>query len=667
MFLAMMLIICFITITVISHEPVIVSAGNTTACANAILADPSTLVSSSATGNDLAFYVYTSPVGYLTATNGTTFLLMSSGNASALAGVPSKVASTDFPPVGVNGDNASLTLTLQVPADVNTLSFDYRFMSEEYPQYPNVNDYFHAVLNDSLGTHQLAFDSQGRAIGVGNNIFDPSINTTGTVFNGATPQITNLAAVVPGETITLTFEVGDAMDGIYDTAVFIDNVRFFLSADNLPPVTTDDYDGLWHTSNFTITLNASDATSVSATYYIINNGATKNVASDGQPQISTQGNNNRLEYWSIDTNGFVEFPHKTLSGIKLDKTAPTSSISIDSGAVSTTSSAVTLSLTYSEATSGVSQVRYSNDGSTWSGWESATTTKAWTLSLGSGTKTVSYQVEDNAGLTTTVSDTIDYCPDTTPPTGTISINEESTYTNSTTVTLTLTYDDDMSGVNQVRYSNDNSTWSNWESPIATKEWTLLSDDGNKTVYFQIEDNVGLTTTLSSSIILDTTPPNANAGNDQSITLGNSALFDGNASSDATGIISYVWDYGDGSPQGSGIFMTHEYKAAGYYTAKLTVTDAVGNNATAVVNIYVQSPTQTASPTPQIVAPTPTPTPTINPTPTTTPTSTSQPTTIPKLENQTPIIIFIIVGGVLVIGLIRGGYALAGRKPGNKNQ
>jgi hypothetical protein len=405
-FSGIMLVLSFAALTLMSISPAASGVIDPSVYANAILADPSTLVSASITGNYSAFCVYTSPVGFLTATDGATFLLMSSGNASALEGIPSKLASTDYPPTGVEGDNCSLTLTLTVPADVNTLSFDYRFISEEYPAYPDVNDYFHAILNDTSGSHQLAFDSLGREIGAGNNIFDPSINTTGTVFNGATPQITNVAAVVPGETITLTFEVGDAWDGYYDTAVFIDNVKFALAADNMPPVTTTDYDGLWHSSAFTINLNASDATGVRETYYIINGGSTQNVTLGGQPQIILVGNNT-LEYWSIDTLGFVEFPHNTLiAGI--DTVGPNASISINNGALETTSATVTLNLTYSDALSGVSQVQYSNDNATWSSWENATDTKTWTLSSGSGTKTVYYQVQDNAGLTTIASSTITY-------------------------------------------------------------------------------------------------------------------------------------------------------------------------------------------------------------------------------------------------------------------
>ena len=40
-----------------------------------------------------------------------------------------------------------------------------------------------------------------------------------------------------------------------------------------------DYDGLWHTSNFTITLTATDDLSgVAETYYKINDGPTKTLA-----------------------------------------------------------------------------------------------------------------------------------------------------------------------------------------------------------------------------------------------------------------------------------------------------------------------------------------------------------------------------------------------------
>ena len=49
--------------------------------------------------------------------------------------------------------------------------------------------------------------------------------------------------------------------------------------------------------------------------------------------------------------------------------------------------------------------------------------------------------------------------------------------------------------------------------------------------------------------------------------------DAGCSSDADGtIVSYAWDWGDGSPAGSGLTTTHAYAANGSYTVTLTVTD-----------------------------------------------------------------------------------------------
>ena len=93
--------------------------------------------------------------------------------------------------------------------------------------------------------------------------------------------------------------------------------------DYIPPMTSHDYDGLWRNTDFTITLTATDHESgVAETYYRINDGPVKAVSIDGQPYVTTDGANNTLEYWSVDAVGNEEFPHKVLTGIKLDKTAP---------------------------------------------------------------------------------------------------------------------------------------------------------------------------------------------------------------------------------------------------------------------------------------------------------------------------------------------------------
>lgn len=88
--------------------------------------------------------------------------------------------------------------------------------------------------------------------------------------------------------------------------------------------------------------------------------------------------------------------------------------------------------------------------------------------------------------------------DTTAPTGTLSINSGATYTSSASVTLAL-YASDTNHVPQMRFSNDNLTWSVWESPAWTKTWPLSPNRGAKTVYVQYTDSAGNITTVTANI------------------------------------------------------------------------------------------------------------------------------------------------------------------------
>ena len=92
--------------------------------------------------------------------------------------------------------------------------------------------------------------------------------------------------------------------------------------DNQPPTTSHDYDGLWHKNTFNINLTADDGEGggVSSTKYRINEGVERDVSTDGQPEIRSQGLNS-LEYWSIDASGNEE-DHKILSNVKLDRMPP---------------------------------------------------------------------------------------------------------------------------------------------------------------------------------------------------------------------------------------------------------------------------------------------------------------------------------------------------------
>ncbi|MCK4496997.1 MAG: PKD domain-containing protein [Candidatus Aenigmarchaeota archaeon] len=75
------------------------------------------------------------------------------------------------------------------------------------------------------------------------------------------------------------------------------------------------------------------------------------------------------------------------------------------------------------------------------------------------------------------------------------------------------------------------------------------------------------------------PPTADAGDDQAVNLTDSYVtvtFSGAGSSDSDGeIVTYEWDFGDGSSPGSGVSPTHNYYDEDRYTVTLTVTDDDG--------------------------------------------------------------------------------------------
>jgi Bacterial Ig domain len=139
---------------------------------------------------------------------------------------------------------------------------------------------------------------------------------------------------------------------------------------------------------------------------------------------------------------------------------PVGSIVINSGAAATNSGNVTLTLSATAGTVAVTQMRFSNTGTSYSNAEAYATTKAWTLSTGSGTKTVSVQFMDALGnWSGAFSDTI--AVDTTAPT-----NSGVTSSNVTGNAATITWTTSEPATSQVEYG------------ITTSYGSLTAIDGN---------------------------------------------------------------------------------------------------------------------------------------------------------------------------------------------
>ncbi len=217
-----------------------------------------------------------------------------------------------------------------------------------YPDDPRLADVVRSSTygdNDDGAEYDLTVTNSSHPImngpygqfSVGRNVTDLFGDTDRATADGTRGAVTvatlndGYAKIIATESIpgTVVYWNGDAdYDWVYNTdcANMLQNMLSWFNS-TTSPITTTDYDGLWHRSNFTINL-APDSYfnewfGVPETYYRVNGGASKTLSIDGQPIITTEGNNNTVEYWSIDTLGYQE-AHHTLKGIKLDKTAPTS-------------------------------------------------------------------------------------------------------------------------------------------------------------------------------------------------------------------------------------------------------------------------------------------------------------------------------------------------------
>lgn len=187
-------------------------------------------------------------------------------------------------------DSAMLRLTLKAPTNAEGFSFNFRFLSSEYPTYlcTSFNDFFLVLLDsehpDVPADGNISFDANGNPVSVNNAFFttcearpcgDPvfigvdadddgcpdslACNTTtnrcetsfgacpdgaseilaytaDTGDSGGTSWLTTTAGIIPGETFTLEFHIWDTSDDWLDSIVLIDNFQW-----RIEPTTVETY------------------------------------------------------------------------------------------------------------------------------------------------------------------------------------------------------------------------------------------------------------------------------------------------------------------------------------------------------------------------------------------------------------------------------------------
>jgi hypothetical protein len=137
---------------------------------------------------------------------------------------------------GTERDVTILKVDLTVPSGANCLSVDFRFFSEEFPEFvgKSVNDAFVAELDSSTWTtasnavnapKNFAFDPTGQVVSI-NSTGVTSVaaaNSTGTTYDAGTTLLRASTPTTPGSH-SLFLSIFDQGDSIFDSTVFVDRL-----------------------------------------------------------------------------------------------------------------------------------------------------------------------------------------------------------------------------------------------------------------------------------------------------------------------------------------------------------------------------------------------------------------------------------------------------------
>jgi len=256
---------------------------------------------------------------------------------------------------------------------------------------------------------------------------------------------------------------------------------------------------------------------------------------------------------------------------KFDTTGPTGTIFINNDAEYTNSTSVTLNLSAIDD-SGVSKMKFSNDGGGWSVEENYATSKAWVLTPGDGPKTVYVQYKDNANnWSGSISDTI--ILDTTPPQiSNLAVNP-TTAKAGTNLIITFTVSETLPVNPTVTVAGNAATFSSKSGNNYTYTYGVqgTEGEGSKAVNVSATDSAGNTGSANTTVTFDFTgptifplavnPPIAKSGTSLTITFtvsetlpvnptvtvsGNAATFSSKSGNDYTYTYAVKGTEGEGS-------------------------------------------------------------------------------------------------------------------------
>ena len=384
---------------------------------------------------------------------------------------------------------------------------------------------------------------------------------------------------------TVTYEVSengtyyiyakDAYNHISHEKIVIDKID-----DISPKITsiTNSSNGNWTNQNVTITLLATDDELGIAKYQVKHSG-TNNTWVDLSSNSDTWYNerNETVYYRAIDNAGNVS--EEVSTDIKIDKTSPTFQTVSNSSSGNWTNQNVTITLSSTDAASGILKYQVKHSGTNNSWVDLSTNSDTW---YNERNETVYYRVIDNAGNISEEAST-NIKIDKTAPTQSFSIASSTSGSNGwyKALSIKLSVSDAHSGISGSKYciTTGSSCTPSTSATLSSNAYTVtLGTNGSaQKVCVNTTDKVGnvSSTTCSSAYSVDTTNPTAKISASVS---GSSITVSASGSTDSgSGIVTYYYskDGGSNFVSSSSSSYTFTGLANATYTLVVKVADKSG--------------------------------------------------------------------------------------------
>lgn len=196
-----------------------------------------------------------------------------------------------------------------------------------------------------------------------------------------------------------------------------------------------------------------------------------------------------------------------------------------------------------------------------------------------GVYTVTLTVKDSAGFTATKTSSVTATPPHQAPTASFEPGVAG---------LSVTFDSSASAASGAATITEYA-WTFGDGATSTEASPThrYASAGTYTATLTVTDNLGaVSTPVSREVTVSHAAPVAAFTTSPT---GLTVAFDASTSSASDGAtLEYSWNWGDGSPAGSGESATHTFPANGIYQVVLTVTDSLGSTDSETVNVSVAS-------------------------------------------------------------------------------